>query len=269
MATRQVDLDVRRDAGRRPGPDPVGPRARWPTPTPGSRATAGTPTAGAAGRPPTTSSASHPGAAGRIWAHDHHACGPATPRSALGGLRAGRPGRRRRPARRRREPEGVLHEARRGARDGPHPADGPDDLADAVEASGTSWSRSASSPATTRAASPRTRSSTYAYPVYARLSDAGGLPLRVHACIRDDAVATAIARGQRSGAVLGEDPDGWAPRRLAEVLRRWLARVADGGTPRGHRARAGPPARPRPRRGVWMTDRAGIRANHPRAHPRL
>ena len=57
---------------------------------------------------------------------------------------------------------------------------------------------------------------------------------------------TALAGGLRSGAVLGADPDGRARDRLAEVLRRRLARVADRGAPGRHRARARPAARPRP-----------------------
>jgi predicted amidohydrolase YtcJ len=99
---------------------------------------------------------------------------------------------------------------------------------------------------------------TYAYPVYARLADAGDLPVRVHACMRDDAVATAIARGHRSGAVLGEDPDGWA--RVG-----WQKCFADGSL--GSRTAAllediePEPDRPLAadrRRGVWMTDRGGL-----------
>ena len=118
---------------------------------------------------------------------------------------------------------------------------------------------------------------TYAYPVYTRLSDAGDLPLRVHACMRDDAVATAIARGHRSGAVLGEDPDGWA--RVG-----WQKCFADGSL--GSRTaallediepEADRPLAPDRRRGVWMTDRAGLeervaraaaaRASPPRSMP--
>lgn len=49
-----------------------------------------------------------------------------------------------------------------------------------------------------------------AYAAYARLSERGGLPLRVHACLRQEAIPTAAARGLRSGAPLGADPTGRA-----------------------------------------------------------
>ena len=71
-----------RDAPGRPDDAPTldeglaphrrGPRGA-PDRTPGWRATAGTATDGAAGRRPTTSSASRPGRRAALWAHDHHA----------------------------------------------------------------------------------------------------------------------------------------------------------------------------------------------------
>jgi predicted amidohydrolase YtcJ len=95
---------------------------------------------------------------------------------------------------------------------------------------------------------------TYSYPAYARLADAGRLPVRVHACLRDDAVATAIERGVRSGARVGADPEGRA-------IVGWQKCFADGSL--GSRTAAllrdiePEPGRPLPpdlRRGVWMTD---------------
>ncbi|HSL75592.1 MAG TPA: amidohydrolase [Candidatus Limnocylindrales bacterium] len=105
----------------------------------------------------------------------------------------------------------------------------------------------------------------YSFPAYARLSDAGRLPVRVHACIRDDAVATAIEKGHRSGARLGSDPDGRA-------TVGWQKCFADGSL--GSRTAAllediePEPDRPLPpeqRRGVWMTDPDGLRERAERA----
>jgi predicted amidohydrolase YtcJ len=94
----------------------------------------------------------------------------------------------------------------------------------------------------------------FSYPAYARLSEAGRLPLRVHASMRDDAVPAAIARGLRSGQPLGEDPAGRA--RVG-----WQKAFADGSL--GSRTAAlladyepGPdrPLEPDRRRGVWNTE---------------
>jgi len=54
-----------------------------------------------------------------------------------------------------------------------------------------------------------------------RIADAGNLPIRVHACIRADGIESAIARGLRSGDLLGSDPNGRA--RMG-----WLKLFADG-----------------------------------------
>lgn len=106
---------------------------------------------------------------------------------------------------------------------------------------------------------------TYDVPVYARLADAGDLPVRVHVCVRDDALEAAIERGLRSGAILGEDPDGRA--RVG-----WQKCFADGSL--GSRTAAlledieAEPDRPLPeslRRGVWMTDPEGLAVRVARA----
>ncbi len=60
-----------------------------------------------------------------------------------------------------------------------------------------------------------------AFERYASLADAGDLPIRVHASLRPESLDTAIARGLRSGALLGDDPDGRA--RIG-----WLKLFADG-----------------------------------------
>ena len=95
---------------------------------------------------------------------------------------------------------------------------------------------------------------TFSFPAYARLSDTGRLPLRVHACMRDDGIPTAIERGLRSGRPLGTRPDGRA-------IVGWQKCFADGSL--GSRTAAlladiePEPDRPVPpdqRRGVWMTE---------------
>jgi len=105
----------------------------------------------------------------------------------------------------------------------------------------------------------------YSFPAYARLSDAGRLPVRVQACMRDDAVAAAIEQGYRSGRRLGADPDG-----RATVA--WQKCFADGSL--GSRTAAllediePEPDRPLPpelRRGVWMTDADALRERVERA----
>ncbi|MGP1675312.1 MAG: amidohydrolase, partial [Candidatus Limnocylindrales bacterium] len=106
---------------------------------------------------------------------------------------------------------------------------------------------------------------TYSYPVYARLADTGRLPLRVHACMRDDAVAAAIEAGYRSGKRLGADPDGRA-------IVGWQKCFADGSL--GSRTAAllediepepDHPLPPDRRRGVWMTEPDGLRDRVDRA----
>jgi predicted amidohydrolase YtcJ len=106
---------------------------------------------------------------------------------------------------------------------------------------------------------------TYSFPAYARLSDAGRLPLRVHACMRDDAVPAAIEQGFRSGRRLGSNPDGRA-------TVGWQKCFSDGSL--GSRTAAllediePEPDRPLPldrRRGVWITDAAALRERVERA----
>lgn len=105
----------------------------------------------------------------------------------------------------------------------------------------------------------------YSFPAYARLSDAGRLPLRVHACMRDDAVPAAIAGGHRSGRRLGGNPDGRA-------TVGWQKCFADGSL--GSRSAAlledidaeqDRPLPPELRRGVWVTDVDGLRERTQRA----
>ena len=151
-----------------------------------------------------------PGRRVAIWAHDHHALWASHAALAVGGFGADDPTRRRRSARSRRLARGRPVRERDPARDHPRPAA---ELRRPRRGhrAGRARARLARRRRLPRPGRRRPRPDlTYAYPVYARLADAGDLPVRVHACMRDDAVATAIARGHRSGAVLGEDPDGWA-----------------------------------------------------------
>jgi predicted amidohydrolase YtcJ len=94
----------------------------------------------------------------------------------------------------------------------------------------------------------------FSFPAYAHLSDTGRLPVRVHACLRDDALGTALAGGLRSGDVLGADPDGRA--RVG-----WQKCFADGSmgsrTARLLEDIEVEPGRTVPadqRRGLWMTE---------------
>ena len=105
----------------------------------------------------------------------------------------------------------------------------------------------------------------WSYPAYAHLSEAGRLPLRVLASLRDDALDTALAGDLRSGAILGANPDGRA--RIG-----WQKCFADGSL--GSRTAAlladiePEPDRPLPpdrRRGVWMTEPDELRERVERA----
>jgi hypothetical protein len=93
----------------------------------------------------------------------------------------------------------------------------------------------------------------WSFPAYAHLAETGRLPLRLHASLRSEALATAIQRGLRSGTPLGADGNGRA------VLG-WLKCFADGSL--GSRTAAllediepepDRPIAPELRRGVWMT----------------
>ncbi len=94
----------------------------------------------------------------------------------------------------------------------------------------------------------------WSFAAYARLSEAGRLPLRAHVSMRDDALAGGIERGLRSGAAIGGKADGRA--RVG-----WLKCFADGSL--GSRTaalleeiepEADRPLPPERRRGVWATE---------------
>ena len=153
MAARQVDLTdaaTLADGLDRSGAAARGAAGR----TPGWRATAGTATAGAAGRRPTTSSAVAPGRRARIWAHDHHALWASHAALARGRVRGRRPGRAASSAATADgRPEGVLFETATRLVTDPRPATdrGRPRRRDRGDRPRARW-RSASSPATTRAA---------------------------------------------------------------------------------------------------------------------
>ncbi len=96
------------------------------------------------------------------------------------------------------------------------------------------------------------------FPAYARLAEAGRLPVRVHASLRHDALETAIERGISSGAILGEHARGRA--RVG-----WLKLFADGSlgsrTARllePYEAESGRPPSAGGGHGLWMTDPAEL-----------
>ena len=195
-----------------------------------------------------------PGRLAAVWAHDHHALWASHAALGLAGFGADDPpgGAIRRSADG--TPDGVLFEAATRPVTVHIPPVGPDDLAAAIIAVGqelVSLGVVACHDPGGLAPDPGL---TYSFPAYARLAETGRLPLRVHACLRDDALATALERGHRSGAPLGGDPHG-----RAKVG--WQKCFADGSL--GSRTAAlladiePEPDRPLPadrRRGVWMTE---------------
>ncbi len=195
-----------------------------------------------------------PGRRAALWAHDHHALWASHAALATGGFGAEDPpgGVVRRAAGG--TPEGVLYEAATRLVTVHIPPLSPDDLAAAIVDVGrelVSLGVVACHDPGGVAPDPGLM---YSFPVYARLAESGRLPLRVHACLRDDSVATAIERGHRSGAALGADPTG-----RAKVG--WQKCFADGSL--GSRTaalladiepEADRPLPPDRRRGVWMTE---------------
>ena len=193
-----------------------------------------------------------PGRRAALWAHDHHAL--LASRAALttagvdratadpsGGVIRRDGGRRARGC-----PVRGGHPARHASTSRRSPAP--------ISRDG-SWrsrwrsSRSAWWPRTTRARSSPDPDLDWSYPAYAHLSELGRLPVRVLASLRDDALETALGRRAAQRRDPRRGPDGPCPDRLAEVLRRWVARVADGGAARATSSR-NPIARSRPSAGV-------------------
>jgi predicted amidohydrolase YtcJ len=197
-----------------------------------------------------------PGRRVALWAHDHHgllASSAAlraagldrdTPDPAGGVIRRGTDG----------SPDGVLLEAAARLVTVHVPVPGQSDVEAAIRAVGSELvSLGVVACHDPGGVSPDPELAV-AFPAYAALSDRGRLPLRVHACLRQDGLDPALARGLRSGALLGGNPEGRA--RIG-----WLKLFADGAL--GSRTAAlladyeDEPDRPLSadrRRGVWMTE---------------
>ncbi len=215
---------------------------------PGSTGTAGTPTAGAAGRRPTTSRRSRRAAGCILWAHDHHALLASHAALRTGGVTAATEdptgGLIRRDADG--APEGVLLESATRFVTVHLPVPAQADL----EADIATMARQCLALGVVACHDPGPLAPdpdlTYSFGAYAHLAETGRLPMRVHASLRADALETALAGGLRSGDVLGGDPAGRARIGWQKTLRRRLARIADRGPARGPRARRRPPSsRPR------------------------
>jgi predicted amidohydrolase YtcJ len=200
-----------------------------------------------------------PGRRVALWAHDHHALWASHAALAVAELPAeGDPpgGVIRRAADG--SPEGCLYEAASRLVTIHIPPPTSDELADAIEATGRELVALGVVACHDPGGVAPDPDLTYSFPVYARLSDAGRLPVRVHACMRDDAVVAAIERGFRSGARLGANPDGRA-------TVGWQKCFADGslgsrtaGLLEDIEPELDRPLPPELRRGVWMTDRDGL-----------
>jgi len=206
-----------------------------------------------------------PGRRAAIWAHDHHALWASHSAFRVADLPSGDPPggviRRRDDG----SPEGVLYETATRLVTIHVPAPSPEDLGRLVEAVGRDLISMGVVACHDPGGVAPDPGLTYSFPMYARLADAGRLPLRVHACMRDDAVKTAIERGLRSGQRLGEDPHGRA-------IVGWQKCFADGSL--GSRTAAllediepepDRPLDPSQRRGVWMTEPDGLRQRVERA----
>ncbi len=195
-----------------------------------------------------------PGRRAALWAHDHHALWAS--HSALASGRFGAddpPGGvvRRAPDG---TPEGVLYESATRLVTIHVPPPRPDDLAAAIVEIGQELVSLGVVACHDPGGVAPDPDLTYSFPVYARLAESGRLPLRVHACLRDDALSAAVEHGYRSGTALGGDPVG-----RAKVG--WQKCFADGSL--GSRTAAlladiepesDRPLAPDRRRGVWMTE---------------
>lgn len=208
-----------------------------------------------------------PGRRVALWAHDHHALLASASALAEAGvddtrgdpdggiIRRGADGR----------PTGVLHETAAGLVAGRIPPPTTETLARAV----AELSEELVALGVVAAHDPGglTRDEGLSGPIaaYRRLAAVGRLRLRVHACIRPEQLPAALDAGLRSGAPLGEDPQG-------RLRLGWLKTFADGTL--GSRTAAlldaldPPPGEPPPPNGgygVWLTPPAELRAQAARA----
>ncbi len=164
-----------------------------------------------------------PGRAIALWAHDHHSLWTSRAAFELAGIGPGTPDPDGGEIRRRPDgtPTGVVNEAAAGMVAGRIPPPSADDLVAVIPRVARELLSlgvvAVHDPGDLVADAALSR----AFAAYARLDDAGGLPLRVHASLRQDALETAKDRGLRSGMPLGSAPDGRA--RVG-----WLKLFADG-----------------------------------------
>ncbi len=153
-----------------------------------------------------------PGRRVALWAHDHHSLWVSAGAMAAGGVGPGTPDPdggeiRRSPDGR---PTGILHEAASRLVSTIIPAPTADALVTAIPALARSLvSLGVVAVHDPGGLSPRT-ALPEAYEAYARLADRGELRVRVHACLRQEAIAAAAERGLRSGQHLGTDRAGRA-----------------------------------------------------------
>ncbi len=164
-----------------------------------------------------------PGRAIALWAHDHHslwASRTALERAAVGDGTADPDGGQ---IRRRADGtlSGVLHEAAASLVAHQIPPPSADDLVAAIPA----VARELVALGVVAVHDPGDLAAdatlSGAFVAYARLDDAGTLPIRVHASLRQDALGAAADRGLRSGMALGSAVDG-------RVRVGWLKLFADG-----------------------------------------
>jgi predicted amidohydrolase YtcJ len=146
-----------------------------------------------------------PGRKAALWAHDHHAYWVSTAALAAAGITASTAdppgGVIRRDAAGR--PTGVLHETATGLVSGLLPAPATEHLAAAIERLGqrlvAAGVVAVHDPGGVRA----DRDHAQGFAAYRTLAEADRLPLRVHACLREEALDGAISGGLRSGEPLG------------------------------------------------------------------
>jgi predicted amidohydrolase YtcJ len=199
-----------------------------------------------------------PGRRIAIWAHDHHALWVSAAAMRSGGVSAATDdpsgGIIRRTADG--EPEGVLHDAAARLVTVHIPPASDAELETALVAAGRELVELGVVAVHDPGPLAPDPDLAFSFPAYAHLSDTARLPVRVHACLRDDSLSTALAGGLRSGDVLGSDPAGRA--RIG-----WQKCFADGSM--GSRTarlledielEPGSPLPPDRRRGLWMTEPA-------------
>jgi len=201
-----------------------------------------------------------PGRPIAIWAHDHHALWVSATALAHAGVDARTPDPPGGVIRRTADgtPSGILHEAAARLVTSRIPPDSVDDYARHVAALAERLVRLGVVAVHDPGGLSLQGGLGPAFEAYRRLADRGALPLRVHACIREEQLEAAIGAGLRSGDVL--DAAGTGRLRFG-----WLKLFADGTLGSRTAALLEPiepePDRPLPpgtERGVWMTSPARL-----------